>query len=154
MSDVTQALLIPILKEQINCSGKKIAALNVDYSSELSVALNNAQDVLIYHYDKSKSNLYNPQNFTLINDLSDLDEGFAQIAFLRLPKQRLQAQYLIAASIKSLSEDGQLIIAAGNKEGGTQIQKMCKALGLSFEMYSKYSQFLLQDLFWLYHQLF
>jgi 16S rRNA (guanine1207-N2)-methyltransferase len=54
-------------------------------------------------------------------------------ALIALPKNHVEAQYLIARALISLKEGGRLILAADNKAGGGRIAKTLKAFNLKIE---------------------
>lgn len=65
----------------------------------------------------------------------DIPEDNAQgrsfdLAFIALPKNRIEAAGLVAQALDCLADDGILLCAAENKAGGTRIKKMMQSFGL------------------------
>lgn len=59
----------------------------------------------------------------------DEDEGDFDLAFVLLPKNKVEAAYMVAQGIDVLAEGGRLVCAADNKAGGGHIGKMLAGFG-------------------------
>lgn len=140
-SNVTQALFYSASQFHIDLNGQRIALLRVQYDPQLEQWIDGVSSCFIYHHDKSKYDVYAAANsmaaYDLVHDADDKLTLF-DVVFLSIPKQKLQAQYLLALAVQSAVQGSKIIVAGGNKEGGAQIGAMCKALSLSYELDSKY----------------
>jgi 16S rRNA (guanine1207-N2)-methyltransferase len=67
----------------------------------------------------------------------DFPDGEFEIVLLLLPKNRLEAEYLLAKGLEMLQPGGWLIAAGDNKAGGARLNKTFKEFGLEAGSYSK-----------------
>lgn len=58
------------------------------------------------------------------------ETGNLDMALLALPKNRIEAEYMIASALRALKPGGILFAAADNKAGGARLEKMLAAFGL------------------------
>jgi 16S rRNA (guanine1207-N2)-methyltransferase len=76
---------------------------------------------------------FKPYSVHLPNAVQNIpsEAGAMNMALIALPKNHVEAQYLIARALIALKDDGQLIIAADNKAGAGRIAKKLQNFGLN-----------------------
>lgn len=72
------------------------------------------------------------QNGYQVQNITDLEAVNSQydLALIALPKNRIEAEYLTAITLKALKPDGLILCMAANNAGGGRIPKMLQGFGL------------------------
>lgn len=149
MSDMLKTILYPFVKNNIEYKAGSLLFMNAPKDAtenNLAHAAIRPLSLIIYQWDKSKVNSGSDAledtgqegSSQIVNNMDDLEGQRFDCVFLLVPKQKHQAQYLLAQAFDYLKEDGLLVVAGGNKEGGAQLGSYFKKLGLDFQEQSKF----------------
>lgn len=121
-------LFIPFERDIISFQ-KKTLFLGTDYHERLR----DFPDLDCYQYLKPPVDKLEANGFNLLKDIS---EKYDQVLCL-LPKQAVEAKYMIATAIKALNQSGIIVLCAANEAGGSRIPGWMKEAGLKPESLSK-----------------
>ncbi len=102
--------------------GQRTLFLNAQFHSALP------SDVVVQQYFKPYVSVLERSGFDVLCDVPD-DAQFDSVLVL-VPKNVVEAQYIIARGSALLRDDGALYVAADNKAGGTRLSKWLSQLGL------------------------
>lgn len=69
------------------------------------------------------------QSAQRVEDLPESDHGAYDSAFVLIPKNMIEARYLVARAFQFLKPEGMLYCVATNKAGGTRLQKIVQQFG-------------------------
>lgn len=100
------------------------------FNAQFSPALADFQRPFVQQYFKPFANILQDQGYHVSSDLP-ASEGTYGLVMALLPKNAVEAQYLVARALTSLQEGGLFICAADNKSGGNRLKKMLQNFGLS-----------------------
>jgi len=80
------------------------------------------------HYRPYVENL-EKHGFSVFNLCEEVQENAYDLALVLVPKNMIEARYMIARGISSLRDGGVFICAADNKAGGTRLKKLLQSFG-------------------------
>lgn len=83
----------------------------------------------LQQYFKPFANVLQDQGFHVASEIEEAEEQH-DLVLIKLPKNQIESQYLIAQGLKALKTGGMILCAADNKAGGTRIAKTLKAFGI------------------------
>ncbi len=126
MSEVIKTLLYPIKSQAIDIEGKRALFLNAAMHFDVSV-LKDLDLTLQQSFKPYIDELANA-GFTAFHDIPNEAKSY-DIVCISLPKNIIEAQYLIAKGALLLRSGGILICAAGNKSGGSRLKKIMQNFG-------------------------
>ena len=121
-------LLYQIQNGAFDVANKRVVFINASFHSDLSCF--KSSELVLQQYFKPYVDVLENAGFSTCADIPD-DDGSYDIALLLLPKNMVEARYLIARASQLLGAGGTLICAADNKAGGTRIKKMMHNFGFS-----------------------
>ncbi len=107
--------------------GQRIVFLNALHHSNLSIFSD--CDLTLQQYFKPYEADLLGSSFNVKPEIPDDDNAY-DVACILLPKNMIEAHYLIARGIKLLRSGGILICAADNKSGGSRIKKIMMQFGI------------------------
>ncbi len=126
MLAATQTLLHPIKSGAIDVSGRRVAFLNASMHSDMSVFAN--ADLTLQQYFKPYADELVNASLAVSTDIPNDNESYDLLCIL-LPKNMIEARYLMARGARLLRSGGTLICAADNKAGGTRLKKLMMNFG-------------------------
>jgi len=128
MKTALDTLFIPFEKDILS-DGKKTLFLGADYHDRLR----DFSDLDCYQYLKPQADKLEANGFNIREDIT---EKYDQVLCL-LPKQAVEAKYMIAIGVKALNSGGIIAFCASNEAGGSRIPGWMKEVGLKPESLSK-----------------
>ncbi len=126
------------MKNAINTLMDTIQDESLLYSNDRLLFLNARQHKSIKNLNKDKITLqqhFKPQENDVVNSLFNVtpniptDKKSYDTAILLVPKNIIEAKYMMANAIFLLSDGGILICSADNKSGGNRIKKLMQSFG-------------------------
>ncbi len=106
---------------------QKVLFLNAQYHAGLSHFPQ--KSLTLQQYFKPYAAVLEARGYNVCSAFTFENEG-SDMAFICLPKNKVEALFWIASALKALKRNGVLICAAENKAGGTRIQSMLQGFGL------------------------
>jgi len=128
MKTALDTLFIPFEKD-ILADGKKTLFLGADYHDRLR----GFPDLDCHQYLKPQVDKLEANGFNIREDIT---EKYEQILCL-LPKQAVEAKYMIAIGVKALNSGGIIALCASNEAGGSRIPGWMKEARLKPQSLSK-----------------
>lgn len=121
MDNALETLFYPLENGLLDwpSADQKAVFVNAKNHSALSHFKNLSCQQHFYPYAKDLNNL--------VQNLSDNQD----IALILLPKNRIEADYMIASTLSALKPGGLLVTAADNKAGGARLVKTLEKFGLT-----------------------
>ncbi len=86
--------------------------------------------ILLQQYFKPYARMLHDKGYNSRSLCFDCTGNFENV-FILLPKNAIEARFIIAAGIDSLQEGGRVFCAASNNSGGRRIKKMLQDFGIS-----------------------
>ncbi len=108
--------------------GRRVAFVNARFHPDLSVV--GAVDFVVQQYFKPLEAMLGQSGFDVRADFPE-DAGSYDFVLLLLPKNMVEARYMMARGAGLLRSGGVLICAADNKAGGTRLKGMMQDYGFS-----------------------
>ena len=102
-----------------------LGAQDIDFIDEIS----DCKIVLQQNFKPYAAQLES-KNLTVTPEMPTKENAF-DCVFALLPKNNIEAKYIVARGLKSLKQNGTFLCCAANDAGGTRIQKMLNEFGLS-----------------------
>ncbi len=129
MSLAVDTLLYAIRNGSFDTSNKDIAFINAQACQDLTV-FNNSNITLQQHFKPYEKEL-SEAGFLVVPDIEDLlnNKKSYDLACVLLPKNMVEAQYLMAIATRFLRHNAILLCAAENKAGGLRIKKLMQNFG-------------------------
>lgn len=125
MSDaVLETLFYPVDEGAVDISGKRVIFWCARYSPSME-----GLDLTCQSYWKQDAEALEARGFSVLNG----DEGLCgyDVALVALPKNAVEARYVLASAIRSVKAGGSVLAAAGNKEGGTRLASFFADFGIA-----------------------
>ncbi len=126
MDHVVSTLFMPFVQIYDDGFSGKAAFFNAFPHESLSAF--KPEQLFLQQGFKPYADILECEGFTVSSEI--LDDEFYDTIFIALPKNMIEAKYLIAKALKVLNADGQIFCAADNKAGGNRIKKMLQGFGL------------------------
>ena len=119
---VLETLFYPLEQDMIETAGKRVVFWHARYYSALE-----KMDVTCVSYWKQDAARLEARG---IDVRQDVDDGIYDIALVQVPKNMVEARYAAARALMGLKAGGEIVLAAGNKEGGSRLAKMLAVFGV------------------------
>lgn len=128
MDNALNALLYPFDQGDLDFKERDILFLNARWHEALASA--SAERLHVQQYFKPFAKQLSAHGLSVISDMPQ-EAAHYDVVLIKLPKNKIEALYLIAAGLQAIKSEGVLVCAADNKAGGTRIKKMLKDFGIS-----------------------
>lgn len=110
--------------------GQDILFLNAAWNPALE-RISEESVLMLQQGFKPQSDILQAHGFAVNPAVCEDEVECADWAFVLLPKNQHEAEYLLACALRALKEGGVLLAAADNKAGGARLEKTLAAFGLS-----------------------
>lgn len=127
MDAAVETLFYVLNSKTIHVENKKAIFINSIYSSDLSCF--DKDKLYLCQYFKPYEQKLAKSGFSVHKDLWGAGNDGYDIALILIPKNIIEARYMIAQAICCLSNDGVIVCAADNKAGGSRLKKLLQEFG-------------------------
>lgn len=126
MSAPLNTLLETIRNGQDFISGARVLFLNAQFDPALNAL--DVREIICLQDFRPYAHILEDQGHCTAHQDGVLSDSF-DVAFLLLPKNMIEARFMIARAVNSLRQGGALFCSADNKAGGTRIAKLMDEFG-------------------------
>lgn len=126
MKNAVDTLFYKIQNDPFLYDGGRVLYMNAQFHTDLDMFKDGGVD--IQQHFKPHAQTLMASGFDVAPVLPDAD-GAYDLVLLLLPKNIIEAKYMMACAIRHLSEGGAFVCAADNRAGGTRIKKLLQDFG-------------------------
>lgn len=121
---VLETLFYPFTSGVLNAEGKRA----VFFNAQVHEILADFEGVVCVQSFKPYADALAARGFDVVSD--DASLSGADICLVAVPKNMVEARYLVARGLQALDTNGVLVVAADNKAGGGRLVKMLAEFGV------------------------